>query len=327
MTHFLLQHRHLNADDGVKPSFPSVLTARIRFGPEDAFGLPSSERTTAKRATPARLFWNANDGTSVWQGDLIDVLHAELQLGTFSAHWAGNALELRMDVNSAEEAEQVVASASQLLPAFLSLKLQVFVWIKEFLVDIAGSHSRLVTSSHEYGITIATTEHNEDAVMQSVRNWLRQRRESLRAVMAIYYYRHARRLAAMEPDRQSMAAEVILKLAKAVEIIFSSDQDRLRSRAKQWGLDAEFIERWIVPILLIRNELDVAHVASAPLLSTQHQAILDFLARASAHVHTLLLRVLEMSQSGQVTLDPPSPSMDADKEQLLRKIAEYAASE
>jgi hypothetical protein len=87
------------------------------------------------------------------------------------------------------------------------------------------------------------------------------------------------------------------------------------------------IERWIIPVLLIRNELDVAHVASAPLLSMQHQAILDFLARASVHVQTLLLQVLEMSQSGRVVLDPPSASVDADKERLLKKIEEYAASQ
>lgn len=286
----------------------------------------SQSRTTAKRAAPAHLLWNANEGTSVWQGDLIDALDAALQLGALNAHWVGNTLELRIGVNSLKEAEQVVGSASQLLPAFLSLRLQVFVWIKEFLVDIAESRSRLETSSHRYGITIATTEHNENAATQSVRNWLTQRPESLRAVMAIYYYRQALRLAVLEPDRQSMASEVILNLAKAVEIVLSSDRDHLRAKAREWGLDAEFIERWIVPILLIRNELDVAHVASAPLLSTQHQAILDFLDRASAKVHTLLLQILEMSQSGQVTLDPPSASMDADKERLLKKLAEYAAS-
>jgi hypothetical protein len=327
MAYFLLQNRRLHALDKTQMSFPAALMAKISFGPEDAFGVPSCRpRTTAKQATPAHLLWNANEGISVWQGDLIEALDAELKMEALSAHWTGNTLELRIGVNSLEEAEQVVGSASQFLPAFLSLRLQVFVWIKEFLVDVAESRFRFETSSHRYGITIATTEHNEDAAIQSVRNWLTQRPESLHIIMAIYYYRQALRLAALEPDRQSMAAEVILNLAKAIEIVFSSNRNRLRSRAREWGLDANFIERWIVPILLIRNELDVAHVASAPLVSTQHQAILDFLARASTQVHTLLVRLIEMSQSGQVTLDPPSAAMDAAKERLLRKIAEYAAS-
>jgi hypothetical protein len=328
MTHFLLQQRHLHAIDQGPPSFPSKLTAKIRFGPEDAFGVPSqTSRTTAKRATPAHLLWNANEGISVWQGDIIDALDTKMERGGLTAHWAGNLLDLGINVNSIEEVEQLVGSASQLLPAYLSLRLQVFVWVKEFQVEVGGRSFRLETASHRYGITIATTEHNQTEAIQSVDNWLKQRRESLRAVMAIYYYRQALRLAALEPDRQSMVAEVILNLAKAIEIIFSSDRERLRSKAKEWGLDTDFIERWIIPVLLIRNELDVAHVASAPLLSTQHQAILDFLARASVHVQTLLLQVLEMSQSGRVILDPPSASVDADKERLLKKIEEYAASQ
>ena len=168
MTYFLLQHRHLHALGNAPPSFPGALTAKIRFGPEDAFGVANSQsRTTAKRAAPAHLLWNANEGTSVWQGDLIDALDAALQLGALNAHWVGNTLELRIGVNSLKEAEQVVGSASQLLPAFLSLRLQVFVWIKEFLVDIAESRSRLETSSHRSGITIATTEHNENAATPS----------------------------------------------------------------------------------------------------------------------------------------------------------------
>jgi hypothetical protein len=41
--------------------------------------------------------------------------------------------------------------------------------------------------------------------------------------MAIYYYRHAKRLAALEPHRQSMAADVILNLAEIIERFASSN--------------------------------------------------------------------------------------------------------
>jgi hypothetical protein len=91
-------------------------------------------------------------------------------------------------------------------------------------------------------------------------------------------------------------------------------------------LDAEFFERWIIPILLIRNEFNVAHAASAPLTPVQHQAILDFLDRAFVKVHLLLGSLVEKAQSHQLRLDPPSKSMDADRERLLKRIAEYASS-
>jgi hypothetical protein len=230
-------------------------------------------------------------------------------------------------VPSQDIANLLSGSANQFLPAFLSLRLSVFVWIKEFLVEIGACRFRLETSSHRYGITIATTEHNQQLAIQAIHDWIGQRQDSLRIAMAVYYFRHAMRLSVLEPDRQSMAAEVILNLAKAIEIVFSSDRDKLRARAKEWGFDSDFIERKVMPILLIRNELDVAHVASAPLSSTQHQAILDFTARAMTHIHTLITRIVEMSQSGCLVADPVSESMDRDKDRLLRRIAEYAASE
>ena len=328
MTYFLLQHRYLHSVNEAQLSFPGTLVARIKFGPDDAFGVPGALlRTTAKRATPARVLWNANEATSTWEGDLIDALNAELRLGNLSANWNGNELTVAAEVNSQDEANELVGSANQLLPAFLSLRLRVFVWIKEFLVEIGTCRFRLETASHRYGITIATTENNQEEAIQAIRDWVGQRRDSLRIVMATYYFRHAIRLAVLEPDRQSMAAEVILNLAKAIEIVFSSDRERLRAKAKEWGFDSDFIERKVVPILLIRNQLDVGHAASAPLSSTQHQAILDFTDRALTHIHTLISRLVEMSQSGPVGFDPVSESMDKDKDRLLERIAEYAASE
>ena len=128
MTHFLVQQRHLHAIDEGTPSFQRKLTAKIRFGPEDAFGVRSqTSRTTAKRATAAHLLWNANEGISVWQGDIIDEFDTKIERGGLTAHWAGNLLDFGINVNCIEEVEQLVGSASQLLPAYISLRLQVLV--------------------------------------------------------------------------------------------------------------------------------------------------------------------------------------------------------
>ena len=299
---------------------------KVTFGPDDAFGIDAEPRTTAKRATPAKLQWNANDGTSFWQGELIDVIQTELRTDGLSGNWTANVLFFQLHAASSAEAHQIALSASQMLPAFLSLRLNVFVWIKEFLVDIGGVSCRLETLSHRYGITVATAEQNTSAVLMSVEDWLQQRSEGLRLVMAIYYYRHAKRLAALEPDRQSMAAEVILNLSKAIEIVFSANRDMLRKQARELGFESQFVERWIVPILLIRNELDVAHVTSTPLSSFQHQAILDFLDRASVHVHTMLEKLAELQRSGKLHLKPLADSLDRDKEALLKRIREYGTA-
>lgn len=327
MAYFLLQQRRIRPINDVKLTFPAVLQAKVRFGPEDAFGVPGVPRTTGKRATPASILFNLDEGTTTWEGDLIDELGASLQVGDLNVEWSGNELKLSVEVNSQDEASQLIHSANQMLPAFLSFRLRVFVWIKEFLVEIGKSSFRFGTFPYQYSFIAATTERNQEMVNRAIRDWMAVRPESLRIVMAIYYFRHAVRLANLEPADQSMTAEVILNLSKAIEIIFSPDRDRLRSRAKEWGFDSTFIEEKIVPILLMRSKLDVAHVATGPLSFAQHQTILRFTSMALVHVSSLISRIVEMSQSGDIELDPVSESLDKEKADLLQKIAEYAEPE
>ena len=60
-----------------------------------------------------------------------------------------------------------------------------------------------------------------------------------------------------------------INLTKAIEVIFTAKRDVIRGKAKEWGIDSDFIEKRIISLFLIRNELDVAHVATAPLRSEQ----------------------------------------------------------
>lgn len=225
-----------------------------------------------------------------------------------------------------EVASNIILSANHILPAALSFRLRVFVWIKEFTATINGNSSRVETVCHRYNITVATAERNQHESIEAVKEWLSAGKRSPRFLMAMYYYRHAKRLATIEPDRQSMTAEVMLNLTKAIEVILSSKRDVIREKTKEWGIDSDFIEKRIIPLFLIRNELDVAHVTTAPLLSKQQQSLLDFVDRASSHVHEFLSKIFEMEQSGRIELDPVSVSLDKDKEKLLSAISRYATA-
>jgi hypothetical protein len=327
MALYLLQQRYLRLVRGNEAVFPSEVVINIHFGPLDAFGVESSSgRTTARQGAPAHLIWNANNSTSSWEGPLIDKLDIGLQFGALNASWTGNKLEMRIRVEDRSEFDSAVASSSQILPILLSLKLKVYVWIEEYTIDVGATCYRYESASHRYGITIASTEGRESAVCQVIKDWLGQNDDSIRILMSANYLRQALRLSRLEPDRQLMAAEVILNLAKAIEMLFSSDRNALRKKSHEWGIESKFIEQWIVPILLIRNELDVAHVTSAANLNTDHRAILDFMDRACTKVNELVSRVLDMYFSGKVTLDPPTKAIDNQRRKLLDKIAAYAST-
>jgi len=326
MTYYLIQNRNVRAIGEDKPSFPAKLTATIRFGPEDAFGTQgASTRTTAKKSTASRLLWNANEGTSFWEGELIDRIQGSASIGDLNVVLDGATMNLTASVSSMKHAENLLLSANHIFPAVLSFRLRVFAWIKEFIADIGGSSFRLETDNLRYGITIATSDYNCQNIKNAVADWLELTDQSNRLFTAMYYFRHAERLACLEPDRQSMTAEIILNLTKVIDVLFSSN-DELRQKAKEWGIDEDFIEKRIIPLTKIRSEFDVAHVALAPLTTEQNQTLLDFTSKSLSNVYTLLLQIVELQKNDTISLDPVSNSLKKDKEKFLNKLQAYLTS-
>jgi hypothetical protein len=127
----------------------------------------------------------------------------------------------------------------------------------------------------------------------------------------------------IEPDRHSMAAEVLLNLTKSLEILFTDDRDTLRTRAKTWGIPVKEIEQKIIPIFLLRNEIDVAHVSTGHLNKQERHTIFGFTVAAIDNVQQILLPIYEKVISDQIVLEPVSYSLTSHKKKLLADIKEY----
>ena len=325
MSIYLLQHRGLVLKSGAVPSkFPAMVTATMTFAPEDAFGVHTvGVRSTAPKDRPARFIWNANEGTAQWQVEFIDRVNATFNRENFKASLDGNKLVLTFNTPSLDHAGEVVTSANQFLPALLSFHLKVFVWIKKFEVKIEEANFNFEIPQSRFGITIATKDHNTNQILTALDEWLGSDKRYFRILSALYYYRHAKRLAIMEPNPESMIAEVLLNLTKAVEIIFSSNREVLRARAREWGFPEVFIEKRIIPLFLIRNELDVAHVTTSPLDLEQRLVIIKFTDAAFLAVSELLKKISKMTRERDIELQTTSQHVEADKKKILQKIARY----
>jgi len=130
---FLLQNRYIQSLTEKEVSFPSDLILRIVLGPEDAFGIQSnSARSTAKQSEPAKLLWDANEGVSRWEGPLIEQINKVFNIGNLECLINGNILTIKAPVSSMEESENMILSVNSILPAVLSFRLRVYVWVKDF---------------------------------------------------------------------------------------------------------------------------------------------------------------------------------------------------
>jgi len=325
MSIYLLQHRGLILKRGTVPSkFPAMVTATLTFAPEDAFGVHTvGVRTTAPKNRPAKVIWNANEGTVQWEIELIDKVNTTFNRGNFKASLDGNNLILTFNTPSLDHTSEIVASANHFLPALLTFNLKVFVWITKFEVNIGEANFNFEIPRYNASITVATKEHNTNQILTTLNEWLGVDKQYSIILSALYYYRHAKRLANIEPNRESMVAEVLLNLTKAVEIIFSSNRELLRARARKWGFSDNFIEKRIIPLFLIRNKLDIAHVTTSPLDIDQRQVIINFTRAALLAVHELIERISKLVKEKEIKLQPPSQHVKADKKKLLQTITHY----
>ncbi len=328
MSLFLIQGRKLLHKSGeVAKVYPATVKVQITFAPGDAFGVQSEPRTTVGRGQ-VKLTYEPNEGILDVKEVLIDRIELQIQTDRLVAQVSGNILNLTFLAPSFNEAVQAVSSINQLLPPLLSLRLRTYVWIKSFEVNIGDALFDFIVERSTRRIVVTTTEDNSARVKTSISDWLASKVEHRRFFSGLYYYRQAQRHAHTQPSADPMVSEIILNLTKSLDALFNpSDRERsreqIRSRAKDWGLSLEEIEQLIIPLILLRNKFDVAHVALTPLDAQQRAIVIDFAIEALHNMEVLLSRIYDGLVSNQIILDPLADSLEKEKSKVLRSIEEY----
>jgi hypothetical protein len=112
-------------------------------------------------------------------------------------------------------------------------------------------------------------------------------------MLATLYYQQALRLLSPHEIGTSsvmLQAEMMLNLAKSLEILVGRDRELMRSKCKSLGFTVSQINSQIIPVLLIRDEIDVAHAAGSRLAPELIHVLRQYIARSVANVRVVLLR-------------------------------------
>ena len=142
-------------------------------------------------------------------------------------------------------------------------------------------------------------------------------------MLGYYYWRQAYRLRSNHPFTISFLPDVVLNLAKAIEIVLSGHRDTARKRARDFGLDSKFIEERIVPILIVRNHLDVGHPATGVLSQEEIKVLSDYSDQAFESVSKLLDDLFVKVNSGAITLPKVDESVGSDRVELISELRQY----
>jgi len=117
--------------------------------------------------------------------------------------------------------------------------------------------------------------------------------------------------------------EIALNLAKAVEVLFSSERDKIRQKCSLIGYTDVQVESQIIPILVIRNQLDVAHAAGTSISEEDTRTIHDYIRISVSNVRNLLLRVGSSLTKSIDVLDPLPTIKETDRRKICVRLREH----
>ena len=156
-----------------------------------------------------------------------------------------------------------------------------------------------------------------------------------RLVAGLHYFHVACRLARVGCTAGEFVSEVVLNLAKSLEVLFppvrdGHSRDAARSGLKTLGFSDEEIECDFIPAMALRNEIDVGHIELGLFKMVQLKTIHAFTERAESSFREMFERLLGLIESGELDiapheLGPPRAEAIMLIERLQRCLAERAS--
>jgi len=325
MSVYLLHDRNLRLYKGNEiSSYPAKVKIIVKFSPGDAFGVEDNNpRTVFKKDEKHHYAVDERDGTVEITEAMLDPIASTLQIDSYDFILNGNELSIIGQFSSKEDLLRYITSANQFLPALISFRFQNYVWISDFKVVHGEGLYYFFVSRIRPPVTVTTEEIAIGHFNDSINQWLQTKEGEERIVVALYYYRQALRLSKLEPAPQTMIPETLLNLAKSLEIIFSCNRDRFRKMAKEIGLNDDFVETKLIPVLCLRNDLGIAHVSTAPLQLSDKDLIQQFMVKAFNNVQFTINHVVEKVRSGEFQLGRISTKLDNAEIKLIESVKTY----
>jgi hypothetical protein len=307
---YQIRPRVLLVESG-KLTFPNHAEIELRFDPSPAFGGDAPPGQTVRLGSTARAQWDANRGRSATLGlPPMDPLNVHISDDGMSVHMQGPLV--RVDFECPERATLlgVLGALRYLLPLILNL---------EFADPPVAVMSSGRVGEVEFNWQVERTAASFEAVDQQnheakvSRAWQRLALVSdggnVRLRTAGYYFYKACRLEQAGSAASEFLAEILLNLAKTLEVLFPvTDQlgsrDTVRAELRALGYTDEEVESNFLPAMALRDEIDVAHVSLASFDSQQLGTIFRYAEGALHQFRLLLRRVFDAVTAGSLTLEP-----------------------
>lgn len=332
MLAYQVRPRVFRLEDGDSLSFPSAGEVRFVFGPLQPFGVEPGPGRTVVRGVAAKLVFNANTGAQSIQSDEpLTPLDVELVEPLRNVRLEGNVLTITQDFGTKQELTALIQAIYFGLPPLLNVEFADPPVIERVDGVVGETKFRWELAEWKAEFRPTTQDQQENTVATCwERIGLLSVATNTRLFAALHYYYVAVRLQRQGSIPGEFLPEMILNLAKVLEVLFPPGGDGKSRESARRGLRvlgfAEIeIEADYIPALALRNEIDVGHVDLGLFSASQLVLIHGYVQRAEDAFRDLFQRLFDKIQAGQFTVAPYTrTSVGSGAARVVARLAQYA---
>jgi len=318
MLTYQLQQRRLAIKNGIEPTFPSDVRIEILLEPKEQFGVqsdPPKLSKTIKAKSKTDSFWDANTGK--WGGisnPPLNPINTEFNIKDDHFVIKGNKIEIDFKIQSIQEMNNTINSLYFFLPSVMNVVFRE----PPTIVSITGTIGKtlfrleLISSNGLYDVTTEIIQ--EKRMLRSLETiYLLNDPSNIRLTAGQYYYYVARRLIEAGISPYEFLSEVILNYSKALQILFGESREEIRVELRKLGVENDDLEELYMPIMILRNELDVGHVSIKSLKRSELDLLYYYLDNLEVNIQKLFQQIINAVKSKSYQLKDISIRTDENK--------------
>lgn len=311
MLTYQVRPRIFRHQPGEQLTFPAECEVNFYFQPPQPFGAAAGGGHTAVRAVAASALFNANSGEcTIESKEPLSPVDVTIEEPIRTVRLAGTTLSVSQKFASLRELEEIIESIYFVLPALMNVPFADPPYIERVDGTVGLSSFRWELAEWRMEFRTTTQQQQEERFADA---WKRisvlSEPSRRRLVASLHYFHVACRVARVGSTAGEFVAEVLLNLAKSLEVLFPPDGDGHTRDAARAGLRTldfsdDEIECDFIPAMALRNEIDVGHVELGLFTMDQLKTIHAFTERAESAFREMFERLLCRVESGKVDVVP-----------------------
>jgi hypothetical protein len=303
---YQVRKRIFRLTDGREPSLPNTFEAVFTLQPLQPFGMTAGGGKTAVQSVGAAVYFNANTGHHfVESKQALRPLEVVVEEPVRKVELRGNVFRIEGRVESLGELEETLLSVCFGLPILLNVEFADPPVVERVDGKVGDVSFRWELTDWRIQLLITTQDEQEKKTCDS---WCRfdvlAKPGNRRLIAALHYFHVFCRLCRAGNTPWEFMGEALVNLSKILEVLFPPTGDGQTMEASRTGLtglgySTEEIDRDFIPAMVLRSNIDSAHVDLSVFTRTQLQVLHAYTEAAEMAFRKLLSKILTEAEAGR----------------------------